>query len=325
MAFTFLFLMVGVSYLLLPVVLVTEKTSLNSYLPYLLIAFSFPHFVATYNLWFERVRNWKREWWPLIFPFAYVGVFLLSLKGMIPLPIFVIVKLSYFYLIYHFCQQLYGVALWMSGLQKIVISKGVRRLLRVTFLLVGFFSILEMEVRGATEILFYMSTPIVPMPTIFVQVIFGLTMACSLLTVLVLFLAFLKLKRLGAFLPLAALGVAWLWFIPPFSHHMVYFLPVAHGLQYYPFIFMKIRSRPVWMQSLVIVSSFIFGWILFRWLPFTRGMGILSGTVWTTLVLTLLNNHHFIIDGRIWKLRDPSNKDVTFFPELQSQEAKVPV
>ena len=63
MGITFSFLMIGVSYLLLPFLIVSEKTTLNSYLPYLLIAFSFPHFIATYALWITRVKSWKREWW----------------------------------------------------------------------------------------------------------------------------------------------------------------------------------------------------------------------------------------------------------------------
>jgi hypothetical protein len=106
MGFTLSFLMVGVSYCLLILLLFFEHSKLQPYLPFLLILFSFPHFMATYGIWFGRVKEWKREWWPLLFPFVYLAVFFLALKGMIPVRIDMIIKLSYVYLIYHFSQQL---------------------------------------------------------------------------------------------------------------------------------------------------------------------------------------------------------------------------
>jgi hypothetical protein len=77
-------------------------------------------------------------------------------------------------------------------------------------------------------------------------------------------------------------------------------------------------SRLKWVVlSLVFVGL---GWFFFRWLPFNISPVFLSGTLWPAFILTLLNNHHFLIDGRIWKLKDPENNDLfTSSPVLQSQ------
>ncbi len=310
MTFTVTFLSVGVSYLLLLLLSLGDHTFLRSYLPFMLILFSFPHFMATYGIWMGRVREWKREWWPLIFPFVYLGIFILSLKGKFPLRFELIIKLSYVYLIYHFSQQLYGVTLWMVGQKKIQLDRWAKYLLRTIFILMGFYTLLELELRGATQVLFYSSIPLFPFPPVLFQVTMGLFFLCAVVFVMYAFWRVHQTKNIFFLTPLLGVGAAFIWFIPPFSHDMVYYLPIVHGLQYYPFIYMKMRHLAAWKWVLFIVSCGVSGWVLFRWLPFTQGIGPMSGVLWTSMILTLLNNHHFIIDGRIWKLSDPRNEDL---------------
>ncbi len=115
----------------------------------------------------------------------------------------------------------------------------------------------------------------------------------------------------------------WIWFLPPINQKMSLFLPLLHGLQYLPFILMKTKKLSTRNKLLLGPVCLSVGWIFFRWLPFN--VALMEGTLWPALILSLLNNHHFVIDGRIWKLRDPVNQDlITFSQGPQFQEVRVP-
>lgn len=305
------FLIAGMSYLFFLVTLFDGGDSFGAYVPWLFIIFSFPHFMATYWVWGSRVKNWKKEWLPLIFPALYLGIFLAATKGLLgEHAVEVILKFSYLYLLYHFAQQLYGVTLWLNLKSGVFYSAKRKWLLRALYLIACLYAWLEMEMRGVVNILFYHSVSSWNLPSEFISTGFFLIFVISIMALTFCFYDYFKFKKLSYLLPAAPIGVAWLWFIPPFNQKMIFLLPVFHGIQYLPFIKMKGRSLSgvYWlMLSCVFVAS---GWVFFRWLPFQVTMYSLEGTLWPALILTLLNNHHFLIDGRIWKLRDVQNHDL---------------
>jgi hypothetical protein len=198
----------------------------------------------------------------------------------------------------------------MMGELKMVVETWTKLLLRSIFLLMGLYTLMEMELRGATQVLFYMNVPLVSFSTKLFPVVMGLFFFCATVFISYSFWLFFRTKNLSSFAALPGIGAAFIWFIPPFSHDLVYYLPIVHGLQYYPFIYMKMKHLAAWKWALFVVSCGISGWLFFRWVPFAKGVGPMTGVLWTSMVLTLLNNHHFIIDGRIWKLRDPRNEDL---------------
>ena len=295
-----------------------------SLLTTLLILVSFPHFMATYWLWWQRVGSWKLEIAPLLFPVLYGCLFFMGAKELGPfLSVSSILKISFLYLLYHFAQQFYGVLLWFCYSVGLNFSLWEKVVLRSYFLVIAFYTWVQMELRGELRVLFYHPVDSWPLPLYVADVGFFLVLGLTLLATVIFLFKFLSLKKLSSLYPLGILSLGWLWFIPPFCQKLAYFLPVLHGLQYFPFILMKGRVRQFryWFLAL---GGFIFtGHLLFRNLPFDLSPSLFPGTLWPAFILSLLNNHHFLIDGRIWKLRDPDNKSLlTSSQELQSQEVK---
>lgn len=301
------FLIFGTSYFIFILLIFIGRDSLLAHLPLGLLLLSFPHFIQTYWIWARGIKNWSREWIPLAFPILYVTIFFLI--DYFKHPIFSIetlLKVSYLYLLYHFAQQLYGITLWSSMKWGIHFSSLRKHLMRMLFLVTAVYSWLEMETRGEVEYLFFHPVSSWKLSSDYLIFGFALVFCLSVIVVFLSFWDFIQKKNLRMIYLLAPLGLSWLWFIPPLNKDLTFYLPLLHGLQYMPFIFLKTKDLSKSGQLVLAVASVGIGWVFFRWLPFE--VSILEGTLWPALILSFLNNHHFIIDGRIWKLRDPANQ-----------------
>ena len=320
------FMIAGLSYLFFLSSFFGIDKLIGPYVPWLFLLFSFPHFMATYWVWNSRVKTWKKEWLPLLFPVLYLVAFVGSSRGWFGgSALEMLLKCSYLYLLYHFAQQLYGVTLWINGQNKIFYSYKHKLFLRGLFLSTCLYAWLEMEMRGVVKVLFYHSVSSWGLHSDYLVSIFLLVAILSLVNIFWSFYDFYKTKDLKHLLSIGPIGLAWLWFLPPLNKNMIMLLPVLHGIQYLPFIKIKARKLNLskWLTlSVIFIAS---GWVFFRWLPLFFPFKVLEGTLWPALILSLLNNHHFLIDGRIWKLKDPENQDLfTSAPELQFQEEKAP-
>lgn len=298
----------GVSFIFFFLSQMAFAKTLSAFLPYLLILLSFPHFILTYWIWMKRVDSWKQEKWPLIFPLIYLNLFITS--ALYPLEWLnpqLLVKLSYYYLLYHFAQQLYGVTVWLSFSYGVKLDRWTKYTLRAFFLTCASYAMFDLELRGATNVLFYLETPVLKFPSELLLTNFAVVGAVFVVLMGLILKNFYANKSIREFLPLAGMSVATLWFIPPFSHGMIFFLPIIHSLQYFPFIYMKNRGLTLYKWIGTGALAIFAGWIFFRGIPLLLPTG---WPLWPAMILTLLNNHHFIIDGRIWKLRDKKNEDL---------------
>lgn len=305
------FLIAGISYLFFALTLIGDSKIVGPFAPALFLIFSFPHFMATYWVWISRVKSWKDEWLPLFFPMLYLSLFLVAVSGRLgDSGVEVILKCSYLYLLYHFAQQLYGVTVWLNFKAGVNYSSRRKSLLRWLFLVACFYSWTEMEMRGVSTTLFYHSVSSWNLHSNYIFAGFISIFALSCIMITWSFFDYFKTKNLNHLICIGPIGLAWLWFIPPLNQNMLFLLPFFHGVQYLPFIFMKNRKLSP-LKWVVLFAAFIgSGWLFFRWLPISLPLKPLPGTLWPAMILSLLNNHHFLIDGRIWKLRDPENKDL---------------
>lgn len=318
-----LILINGLSFVFFFLLQVNEvKTSLTSFLPWFLIIFSFPHFVLTYWIWARRVDNWRNEWAALLFPFIYATLFFVIYMNPVGfLTIDEIIRFSYAYLLYHFVQQLYGVTLWLSYQYKIPVSVWQKRSLRAFFLLSGLYAYFDLELRGGAKVLFYREISQLNLSSDFVLGSFLLVGFLFVVNLGFIFRNYIILKDIRSFAPLGGILVSGLWFIPPFGHQMVLFLPILHALQYFPFILMKEKSLEKVRLMMLFTGAIASGWLLFRILPFSALQFLPAdlSLVFPAFILTLLNNHHFLIDGRIWKLRDVKNKELFFATKIPGE------
>lgn len=299
----------GLSYLVVILFQFGVSEYFLTYLPSLMILLSFPHFIVTYWVWGKRVLNWKDEWVYLLFPAVYSSAFFFLHKLNNNLfSIGLLLKISYLYLLYHFGQQLYGITLWTGYKNNLNFHRLKKIILRLSLILTSIYAWLEMETRQVLNVLFYHPVESWNIPSVYLINCFYIVLIFSGLIVLWVFWDFFKTKSIKSFFILAPLGLSWIWFLPPFNHKLTLYLPLLHALQYFPFIWIKLRSLTAIRKISLIVTSVISGWLLFRFVPFY--ISPIEGTIWPALVLSCLNNHHFIIDGRIWKLSDPLNHDL---------------
>lgn len=303
--------MTGLSYFLFLLTLVDANKFIGPYVPWLFLAFSFPHFLVTYYVWTARVKSWKREWLPVYFPVLYCILFWVAAKGLLGAgAIETILKLSYLYLLYHFAQQLYGVTLWVNLQNNIVYSVRRKYLLRLMFLSACFYTWTELEMRGVVSVLFYHPVSSWGLHSNYIIAGFVTVFLLTLFCIGWSFYDYFKMKDLKNLASIGTIGLAWLWFIPPLNQNIILFLPILHGLQYLPFIKLKVARLNLSRATLIWSACICGGWVFFRWIPFELNPPAFTGTLWPAFVLSLLNNHHFLIDGRIWKLRDPANQDL---------------
>ena len=277
----------------------------------LLIIFSFPHFIITYWIWIKRVEDWRQEWWPLLFPVLYASFYLivwwLKLSW---IDISILVKLSYCYLLYHFSQQLYGANLWLNYSYRINYAFREKQIFRGFCLLTALYALMMMEMSGATSGLFYHEAVVWHFAPKLISFVFYLVMALFVVLLLMRLRYFWIEKNVKELYPFLGYLVCFIWFFPPSLYVIALFLPIIHALQYLPFVWMKLKKHSRFQLVSLSLGSVVAGYILFRWLPFQNFHESLPASIWAPLILTTLNNHHFVIDGRIWKLRDPQNKDL---------------
>jgi hypothetical protein len=287
-----------------------EANIFVDFFPSLLLLFSFPHFLVTYFIWFKRVSSWKDEWWVVLFAPLYCLLFYLSFTNHFAfINIELVLKISYAYMLYHFAQQLFGVHCWLNGFLGFSFSGWRKSFSRFYFIFGALYFWIELETRSGVNTLFYYPVASWPVSSAYLMFCFYLFLFMSLVEFGFIIFDFFKYKKLSRFAPLTCLGLVWVWFIPPINSKMLVWLPVLHGVQYFPFILMKLSGYGFIKKIQIGLFSVLLGWVLFRYLPFNL---FSESTIVAPFLLSLLNNHHFLIDGRIWKLRDPHNVDLRF-------------
>ncbi len=295
------------SLLLLPVGVIRGQS-----LEGLMILISYPHFVATYALWGQRVKNWKQEWLPTAFPFVFLGI--VQLTGTMAddfwrsLPY----KLTYLYLLYHFALQIFGAALWGAYRSGFQIGRRSKVLLRFWFLILPLCSWYQQELLSPVWRIFYFEVAAWTLPAEGLSTLLITAWLGSVVLTISLFLDYRRSTSLGVLWIFAVAAVPVIWFLPPFRRgEWLPLLPLLHAIQYMPFwrrLLWPASNEVTWIKKILVYGLFVLaGWLLFRFLPLQVAvpfMGVHAVSMW----IAMLNAHHFVIDGRIWKLRDQKNQ-----------------
>jgi len=130
----------------------------------------------------------------------------------------------------------------------------------------------------------------------------------------VAFVAVRRARR-GAPLPwqtYAVLSTQLLWFTVGAYNLLLntMLVPVFHAIQYLAFTgwhATRAPARPPWQRlALFVVPTALVGLAIFpgSFTFFTRGLPYLDLFFMTAAVATFINLHHFLLDGRIWRMRE---------------------
>lgn len=275
----------------------------------LLIAFSFPHFVATYVIWGSKRQLWLTEKLGLFYPFIFLSFCWLAEQSAERAVSSLPYQLTYIYLIYHFARQMYGAALWGAYRLNFKPSKELKICFNAWFLGVPLCALYNGFLNKPPRVLFYHEVQPWVLPQWPVLILWT---ALGLILFLVLFFSakdYHRQRSSGLLWPLVMLLLPLFWFLPPFhSAEWVPLIPLLHALQYAPF-----WGRLLWSSTTPLLYKIghylafvLLGWIIFRWLPLSLSDALSSSAVYAAWI-AMLNAHHFWIDSRIWKLKDEKN------------------
>ena len=278
--------------------------------------FSLPHFLASYVLFYSRpdlVRShFVRAWiWPAFLAFALAVLLLVGSTGFE-----LAVILTYGFLLWHFCRQAFGAAMWLGrGRRKPAGHEGRVTLLTVTAIALAAF----LSLAGGTQRAVFFGFGVAPLPVPRSLILATETASTLGVVLCALYLARAHLQSRGAFSIRSVLPVVvlYVWLSPWFSNvGLVVLLPLFHALQYLPFCggeFRSVSGRKQW-SSRQRTCRFLVAWMvlwgaglcLFVGVPHLLRLGHFQQPLWeraAVAALLFLNLHHFSLDAVLWKSR----------------------
>ena len=120
---------------------------------------------------------------------------------------------------------------------------------------------------------------------------------------------------------------AYSWYILMYLHiESAFLIQLFHALQYLIFPYRvelnrkaeQGSQRPAWLQVSILHVSLVGAGLMVFWLPEYAGL-----VEFTALLGSLVNTHHYFVDGCIWKISNPDvRKDL--FGHLQQKTQASP-
>ncbi len=288
-------------------------------LQFLLLIFSFPHFMQTYFLFYRKQELWmQHKLVSIVAPILIIAV-IASTRGH-RTPELILLQAAMILFFWHISRQAFGVA-W-HFVKNEYRSKNLRTLVLATPLLFAVAGWLHFNANANQVYVFKSWIDPLNLPNIYYQIL--QLVAWFVLSVLVVVL-FLRSRRNGnidargfvfSVTPLFALA-AWLH---PLSLIGAYgLIPVFHGIQYLGFAVVTLEMGAI-IASVSLVICGLVGWGVFQVLP-GLFIGSEANAAWIVSgIYIFLNVHHFFIDSVIWK---GSKKPLmTFGSKREPQQSK---
>lgn len=326
----------GIAYLVsVPVILLVARTLDARAWPYLVVwlvglAINSPHYGATL-LRVYRGREERRKyafftiWLSLLLVLIFVGGLRSALVASL------IVTVYFNWSPWHFAGQNYGISMMFLRRSGVPVPARAKQLLYASFLLSFVLALIAFHVEGSAaefantesaksggERLIRVGIP--------VAIAFPLLSLCAAAYAFCSFGALALLSRhasLGELLPvLSLMACQALWFVLPalliFGGQWSWERPLAfaaiwisaaHSSQYlWVTLHYERRTNHATRLPTYLIKTALLGNGLVVLLGVVASPALLGESIWTVevalLVFSVLNLHHFILDGAIWKLRD---------------------
>jgi hypothetical protein len=302
---------------------------------WLLIVLTFalvtPHFGATILRAYERREDRRRYavftvWTTLALGLVFIGSLYSALLGSL------VMTLYFSWTPWHFSGQNYGVGVMYLRRRGIPIDGPVKRVFYASFVLSAVLAILSLHMATSGLVYSRGGDTLDIVRVMQLGIPFGPGAALAGIMAIgwlgcLGFVAWHLLRRASAAVlaPIGLLAVMQsLWFVVPAlaatthlfdlpRQYMISFTPVwvsaAHSTQYlWVTSYYARRANPDRGEVIYLGRALLAGAaILALGLPFIPGLlqaSVPNGAAVSVLVLAMMNIHHFILDGAIWKLRD---------------------
>lgn len=298
----------GLSLLLFTVVLASGESSFSVSTLALTAAWSFnwvinyPHFVATLARLYRKEERIKHLWVAYALPLAFVPILAAGWAWPDQFGSY-LVKTFLVWSAYHFGAQTFGLTLLYAARLNFSFSIRDRYLLRAAIVSAFVHQWVYLESTGPSTLFQSIAIPLLNLPKVVPQFSFAIAT--------MLFLAsFLSPKNKVAFfqtknwiipLPLIAYGTWFLWGSRLNSFQTM--VPFFHSLQYLVFTASLVRPKEKMKWAGMIIGG---GFFLFALIPMLGDFFAQSRGIAFPLVVATVQIHHFIVDGILWRLKDPA-------------------
>lgn len=287
---------------------------------WLLILFSYPHFIASY-FWFYKNPALVEENRMVgkYLPLAIVALLALVFTLQISLLLQAMLIAAWILLFWHFAKQSYGCSVFLGGKN---FSPQAKSYLLYSYLCLAGFGFLNIQRHEAKILLFKSYVRVFKVPEAF---------ALSLLALawLLFFMfiwcqaAFLEKaqqeRRPGTLKIIAIVSVPWvanlMWFSWWAIESFFVLIPIFHAIQYAPFILQGVYKLQSQTKNFVKAVSgiFIVSVLVFVGLPLAVNQFVPQlAEALVTSVFVFFNLHHFFIDSVGWKLSKESIRKILF-------------
>jgi len=282
---------------------------------WLLILFSYPHFIASYY-WFYKNKILREEnrFVGKYLPWMIVGVLALVFTleaGFLVQPM---LMAAWILLFWHFAKQSYGCSVFLAKENFPLTSKS---LLLYSYLCLAGFGFLNIQRHEAKVLLFRSYVSVYKVPEVFSYTLLGFAW--------ILFFAFIVtyVKQTAdknvSYKKIALISIPWvanlMWFSWWSVENFFVLIPVFHALQYSPFILQGISRLQNETKDFakVMTGIFVISIFLFVGLPLIANQYApqMAQPVVTSMFI-FLNLHHFFIDSVGWKLSKESIRKILF-------------
>lgn len=295
------------------------------------VLINFPHFMASYRLLYRsKTQILEHSWASIYIPLILVAMIAVSLLtpsqdpenpefangGIVELVTLVAAML----LAWHYTGQAWGMTASFSYLAGIRMQTGERRLIRSGYLALMVFHLVWacLVALGDPKFLFFAS--VMSPQTSRLIVLYNVVTLLVVLTIPLGIAGFLRVwHRTGIRPPIRAFTpwiAIYLWYaLIYFYPKMFLCLQVFHALQYLIFplriemnqyAMRRKQQQGQVLHSLVYyISLVVIGFAVFALPTFTFYLGD-EAYAMEALVVGFVNIHHYVIDGAIWKIRNPS-------------------
>lgn len=278
---------------------------------WLLILFSYPHFIASY-FWFYKNESLRQEsrfvglYLPAIIVLILVLVFTLQISTLQQ----ALLICGWILLFWHFAKQSYGCSVFLGKSGFPQVSKS---LLLNSYLCLAGFGFLNIQRQDAQILLFKSYVKVFKVPEYFSLAL--------LVFAWLLFAGFVwsYLKHSESKKRLFYIVIPWIanlmWFSWWAIESFFALIPIFHALQYWPFVLQGISRLQQQTKDFARATFGIFAlstlffvgipYFMIQWWP-SLGATLVTG------IFIFLNLHHFFIDSVGWRLSRESLRKILF-------------
>ncbi len=284
------FLLLSTGILSIPFGFIALSSGLSSSL--LLLLFSYPHFIFSFLvLRTSRISYQNKIFWGVLLPIFIFSVFFAIAKaGSTLLPI--LVQPLYFYLLWHFAKQSYGVSLWFQRNHNL--GESFKKSTHFLNLLIAFYAYVISQRGSESLMIFKTYSESINWRDEIVYSLLILTSSLLALWLLCFAYKILRNPSRGRFLALLPTVSLFLIFSLSFIDGKYVLMAVLmHGLQYYPFASHSVKWTYFRFAALLLLPLGLY---------FTPDLvAITSKENLMSVIFITINLHHFMMDTILWK------------------------